>query len=149
MCEARGVISDVRPRLRSFAKEQRSVMPRAEALFWSQVRAGRLHGHKFKRQVPIAPYIVDFLCVAAPLVVELDGPTHEPPEARRRDATRDAWLARQAFRVLRFPNQQVLGNCRLVVEEVLAAIKTGPSPAPLPGAPSPAKGERASSTDIG
>ena len=92
MGEKRGIVNDVSPGLRGFAKEQRSTMPRAEALFWEQVRAGRLHGHKFKRQVPIAPYIIDFLCVAAKVAVELDGPPHETAERRARDAERDAWL---------------------------------------------------------
>ena len=57
--------NQITPKLRSFAKEQRSIPTRAEDLFWQQVRAGRFHGYKFKRQVPIAPYIVDFLCAEA------------------------------------------------------------------------------------
>lgn len=144
MQDKRGIINDVSPRLRGFAKWQRSTMPRAEALFWKQVRAGRLERHKFKRQVPVSPYIVDFLCVAAKVVVELDGPPLDAPERRARDARRDDWLRSQGFAVLRFPNDIVLGNCQLVLDAVLAAIaeRLGPSPAPLRGAPSPAEGER-------
>jgi very-short-patch-repair endonuclease len=120
------------------------MMTRAEALFWQQVRAGRLRGYKFKRQVPIAPYIVDFLCIAARAIVELDGPPHETTERRIYDVDRDAWLRGQDFTVLRFSNDMVLGNCQLVLDAALAAIEArlGPSPAPLRGAPSPAKGER-------
>ena len=144
MSDKRGIINDIPRRLRGFAKEQRSAMPRAEALFWEQVRASRLHGHKFKRQVPITPYIVDFLCTAAKVVIELDGPPHDTAERRARDAERDAWLQRQGFLVLRFSNDQVLGNCQAVLDAVLAAIEAqlAPSPAPLRGAPSPAEGER-------
>jgi very-short-patch-repair endonuclease len=86
MSDKRGHANNVPRRLRAFAKEQRSTMPRAEALLWEQVRAGRLNGHKFKRQVPITPYIVDFLCIAARLVVELDGPPHESETQRSHDA---------------------------------------------------------------
>ena len=128
--------------LRPFAKDQRSMMTRAEDLFWEQVRAGRFHGFKFKRQVPIAPYIIDFLCASARVIVELDGPPHENAERRAGDAARDRWLREQGFQVLRFSNDLVLGNCQLVLDEVHKAIEMrgGPSPAPLRGAPSPAEG---------
>jgi very-short-patch-repair endonuclease len=144
MGEKRGVINEVPQRLRDFAKGQRSTMPRAEALFWEQVRAGRLKGHKVKRQVPISPYIVDFLCIAAKVIVELDGPLHEAPEQQAKDAARDALLRSQGFVVLRFSNDLVLGNCQLVLDTVLAAIdgRLAPSPGLLRSPPSPAEGER-------
>lgn len=149
MGEKRGLINDVSPRLLGFAKEQRSTMPRAEALFWERVRAGRLHGLKFKRQVPITPYIVDFLCIAAKVVVELDGPGHDLPEQEAYDARRDAWLRSQGFVVLRFSNELVIGNCEAVLDAVVTAIeeRLSPSPGSLPGEPgreppSPAEGER-------
>lgn len=109
-------------RLRDFAKDQRSLSTRAEALFWSQVRAGRLSGHKFKRQVPITPYIVDFLCPSARLIVELDGEPHETAERRERDAARDAWLRGQDFEIMRFTNEAFLGNPQRGLDAVLAAI---------------------------
>jgi len=132
----------VPPRLRSFAREQRQLMPRAEALFWEQVRGGRLHGQKFKRQVPIAPYIVDSLCASARLVIELDGEPHETEPHRIRDAKRDAWLAQQGFQVLRVPNDLVLTNLGAVMTQVEHAIEQRrcPSPASLREAPSPAEG---------
>lgn len=110
-------------RLRDFAKDQRSLSTRAEALFWSQVRAGRLSGHKFKRQVPITPYIVDFLCPSARLIVELDGEPHETFERRKRDAARDAWLRGQSFEIMRFTNEAFLGNPQLALDAVLVAIE--------------------------
>lgn len=143
MGEPRGIVNEVPRRLRTFAKGQRSTMTRAEALFWEQVRAGRLRGYKFKRQVPISPYVVDFLCVAAKLVVELDGPPHDSAERRARDQDRTRWLEQQGFRVLRFSNDRVLGGCDLVLRDVLGAIEGhSPSPASLREAPSPAEGER-------
>ncbi|AYO86206.1 DUF559 domain-containing protein [Methylobacterium brachiatum] len=105
-----------------FAKGQRRERTRAEDLFWQQVRAGRFHGLKFRRQVPIPPYIADFLCASARLIVELDGEPHETDARRRRDAKRDAWLKGQGFEVLRFPNDLVLSNLGLVLDRVGEAV---------------------------
>jgi very-short-patch-repair endonuclease len=115
--------------LRDFAKELRGMQTGAEALFWEQVRAGRLNGHKFKRQVPIAPYIVDFLCSSARLIVELDGRPHEDPLQQAKDERRDRFLEQQGFHVLRFSNDEFLGNPQLVMEKVLQVIGVtcGPS----------------------
>ncbi|MFF9599522.1 endonuclease domain-containing protein [Methylobacterium fujisawaense] len=110
------------PRLRAFAREQRQSYTRAEDAFWQQVRGRRFHGLKFRRQVPIPPYIADFLCASARLIVELDGEPHETEGRRLRDAKRDAWLKRQGFTVLRFPNEVVLSNLYAVLEAVGAAI---------------------------
>jgi very-short-patch-repair endonuclease len=136
--------NQVAPKLRSFAKEQRSMPTKAEDLFWQQVRAGRFHGHKFKRQVPIAPYIVDFLCAAAKVVVELDGAPHDDAKRKAHDAARDAFLRGQGFRVLRFSNDIMLGHGNLVLDSVRQATEAefGPSPDLLRRPPSAAKGER-------
>ncbi|WP_082501450.1 DUF559 domain-containing protein [Methylobacterium sp. Leaf88] len=135
-------LNEVSPRLRAFAREQRRLMTRAEALFWEQVRSGRLNGHKFKRQVPIAPYIVDFLCPSARLIVELDGEPHETKFRQARDARRDAWLDHQGFQVLRFPNDLVVSHLSVVIDTVEHVIgrQRCPSPASLREAPSPAEG---------
>ncbi|GJD35569.1 endonuclease domain-containing protein [Methylobacterium aerolatum] len=142
----------VSPRLRDFAKAQRRERTKAEDLFWQQVRAGRFHGLKFRRQAPIPPFIADFLCPSARLIVELDGEPHETEERRRRDAKRDAWLKAQGFEVLRFPNEQVLMNLGAVLDRVGKAVdaRLGRDPsgtvAPLSrplltqGPPSPAEG---------
>ncbi len=117
-------------RLRDFAKDQRSLSTRAEALFWSQVRAGRLSGHKFKRQVPITPYIVDFLRPSARLIVELDGEPHDTVERRKRDAARDAWLRSQSFEIMRFTNDAFLGNPQLALDTILAVVERRSSTPP-------------------
>ena len=126
---------------RDFARDQRSMMTKAEALFWEQVRAGHFHGLKFKRQVPIGPYIADFCCTSARLVVELDGPPHEAAQRRSRDIARDAWLRGQGYTVLRVSNDLVIGGMPLVMREVEAALVPKPSPDPLRGPPSPPRGE--------
>jgi len=140
--DRRPKLDDVSPGLRAFARGQRSDMPRAEALFWEQVRGGRFRGAKFKRQVPIAPFIADFVCASARLIVEPDGEPHEAPERTRRDAARDAWLTAQGFLVLRFPNDLVLVNLGSVTDAVGVAMEDRgfPSPASLREAPSPAEG---------
>jgi len=61
----------VPPRLRTFAKEQRRTMTRAETVLWRELRAARFAGAKFRRQVPIGPYIVDYLCFSRRLIVVL------------------------------------------------------------------------------
>jgi len=136
------------PKLRSFAKEQRSIPTRAEDLFWKQVRAGRFHGYKFKRQVPVAPYIVDFLCAEARVIVELDGAPHDRAEQRANDERRDAFLRGQGFRVLRFSNDLMLGNGNLVLDTVRQAIEAelGPLPTCFAGHPLPQRGERKETT---
>jgi len=118
-------------------------MPRAEALFWNHVRPGRFHGVKFKRQVPIGRYVVDFLCASRRLIVELDGPPHETAERRCRDAERDAWLGSQGFRVVRFSGELVLGSIEIVLQALRRELQVagGPSPClPSAGCPSPAQG---------
>ena len=135
-------LNEVTPHLRTFAREQRRLTTRAEALFWEQVRGGRCNGYKFKRQVPIAPYIVDFLCPSARLIIELDGEPHETESRKTRDAERDAQLIAHGFQILRFSNALVLGNLPAVMNDVEQALagQCRPSPASLREAPSPAEG---------
>ncbi|MDO9337575.1 MAG: endonuclease domain-containing protein [Caulobacter sp.] len=87
----------------------------AERVMWERLRNRKLAGLKFRRQVPIGPYIANFLCKKAQLVVELDGPNHE--EAY--DLRRDRWLVGQGYRVLRLANRDVAGR----VDWVLGAIR--------------------------
>jgi len=89
-----------------------------ERRLWEVLRGRRLEGLKFRRQVPIGPYVADFLCLRHRLVVEADGPLHDP----ERDAIRDAWLAGQGFRVLRFSNSEVMDRDR-VIERIISAVE--------------------------
>jgi very-short-patch-repair endonuclease len=88
-------------------------------------------GASFRRQTPIGPYIVDFVCHDAMLIIELDGGQHFEAEHMRRDARRDAFLASKGFRVLRFNNHDVMTNRQGVLEAIAAAVVDTPSP-PLP-----------------
>src|SRR5262249_50895274 len=103
-------------------------------IIWYAVRAHRLNGPSFRRQDPIGPFIVDFVCHHARLIVELDGGQHFETEHEKRDAQRDAFLTARGYRVLRFSNHEVMTNRAGVLEAVNAALVASPSP------PSPASG---------
>jgi very-short-patch-repair endonuclease len=85
-------------------------MTRAERLLWRYLKAHHLDGLGFRRQTPIGPYIADFVCHAARLVVELDGETHDFEARQRYDLRRDAWFAARGYFVLHIANEEVLGN---------------------------------------
>jgi very-short-patch-repair endonuclease len=92
-------------------------MTPAEKKLWSLLRNNKLAA-KFRRQVPYGRYILDFYCVKARLVIEVDGDQHYTPEGKRRDAVRDATLRSDGLEVLRLRNDEVLSN-ELGVEELI------------------------------
>jgi very-short-patch-repair endonuclease len=98
-------------------------MTEAERRIWSRLRAHRLCGASFRRQIPIGPYVADFVCNDARLIVEIDGGQHN---ANAHDRKRDAWLRNQGFLVLRFWNNEVLSNTDGVVAEIVRALKPPP-----------------------
>jgi len=111
------------------ARQLRGDPTDVEKLLWWKLRARQFGGWKFRRQVPIVGFVADFACLDARLIIELDGGQHS--ETVERDERRTAVLAQAGFRVLRFWNQQVIGE----LESVLATIEHalgGPSPRPSP-----------------
>jgi very-short-patch-repair endonuclease len=106
---------------RNFARGLRNEMTPAEQRLWRHLRAQQLHGHEFRRQVAIGAYIVDFVCLKANLIVELDGPQHLEPEALQYDANRTAWLKSIGYRVLRFRNHQLDEEVQSVVDGIVRA----------------------------
>ena len=121
---------------RSRAKRLRQTTTRAETLLWRYIKAHRVDGLSFRRQVPLGPYIVDFVCHSARLIVELDGESHDFEARHQRDHTRDAWFVAQEYAVLRFTNDQVLTNLNGVVEAIRSAAlcrpRSGPPSLSLP-----------------
>ncbi|WP_313643812.1 endonuclease domain-containing protein [Stenotrophomonas sp.] len=114
-----------------FAKSLRKNMTEAEHRLWRLLRAHRLLGEKFRRQQPLGPYVVDFVHFGARLIVEADGGQHNQS---RQDARRDAWLESQGFTVLRFWNNEILGNGDAVLEVILATVSAlSPNPSPVKG----------------
>ena len=101
---------------RGRAKQLRQAMTRAEMLLWRYVKANRIDGLGFRRQVPIKNYIADFVCFSAKLVIELDGESHDFEERQKSDQSRDAFFESEGLQALRFTNEQVLSNLEGVIE---------------------------------
>ena len=103
----------------------------AERKLWYYLRNRRLSGHKFRRQQEIDQYIVDFVCVDAMLVIELDGGQHA--EQQEYDGRRTRYLQAKGYRVLRFWNNEALTKMESVLEVILEAVASPPpQPDPLP-----------------
>lgn len=112
------------------AKAMRSGQTPAEQRPWYHLRAHRFLGLKFKRQKPMGPYIIDFICVERHLVVQVDGGQHCEQVAY--DRQRDQWLAAQGLLVLRFWNHDVLNRTESVLEQIRLIVEAPSPPAPLP-----------------
>jgi very-short-patch-repair endonuclease len=118
--------------LRGRAKVLRRDFTEAERIVWYGLRAHRLNGASFRRQTPIGPYVVDFVCHAAKLAIEVDGGQHFEPKHIAHDMRRRAYLAAQGYRVLRFSNLDVMKNKSGVLETIAAALGNSKSPLPNP-----------------
>jgi very-short-patch-repair endonuclease len=136
----------VSERQRKRAKQLRQTMTPAETLLWRHLKANRMDGIGFRRQVPIRNYIADFACFSAKLIIELDGESHDFEERQAADQRRDAFFASEGFRVLRFTNQQVTSNLEGVVEAIRHARSFGASGTP-PSLALPHKGGGNITTD--
>lgn len=99
-------------------------MTNAEKKLWSLVRNNRL-GVKFRRQVPFGPYVVDFFCFSAKLVVELDGSQHYSAEGKEYDFHRDEFLKAHGLTVLRFSNREFLTNQDGVCQAIQEQLQSG------------------------
>jgi very-short-patch-repair endonuclease len=118
--------------LQRFAREQRANAVQAEKILWRALRDRRCEGQKFRRQVVLGDYIVDFVCFDRRLVIEVDGPSHESEEQQADDQDRDAWLRGQGFRVLRVSNDLVIASTELALVQIREALRKPPLP-PLRG----------------
>jgi very-short-patch-repair endonuclease len=103
------------------AREMRRYPTDAERKLWQLLRGKRL-GVRFRRQQPIGPYVVDFYCSLARLIVELDGEQHGFDARREYDEQRTRWLEQHGYRVVRFWNVEVFRNEERVIEQILAAL---------------------------
>ncbi len=117
---------------REFARRLRANMTDAERFVWQRLKHRQLGGFKFRRQAPIGPYIADFACFDARLVIELDGGQHA--ENASADAARTRWLEGEGFRVVRFWNHDALRDWD-AIEEHLWQLLTGGAPTPHPNPP--------------
>ncbi|MBI4206183.1 MAG: endonuclease domain-containing protein [Betaproteobacteria bacterium] len=112
------------------ARALRNQLTDTEQHLWRQLRRRQLSGYRFRRQVPIGAYIVDFVCLEAKLVIELDGGQHM--DRRDYDEHRDRALEKRGFQILRFWDNEVLRDTTVVMEAILDALKKA---CPLPNLP--------------
>ena len=121
-----------------FARQQRSDPSVEERRLWDRLRNRHLNGAKFRRQGRIGPYIVDFVCLEAKLIVEIDGGVHDLPGRREKDAIRQRWLEREGYQVLRFSTLDSHHDIDCVIRSIAEALS-----APVPSHPAPVpQGER-------
>lgn len=117
--------------MKSFARQLRCQATDAERLLWKHLRARQLDGFKFRRQLVIEPYIVDFACLEAKLVVEADGGQHG--EQHDRDDDRTMFLQARGWQVLRFWNHEILMETQAVLEQIHRELIRSPLKSPHPG----------------
>ena len=107
----------------------------AERKLWHRLRARTLAGFKFVRQEAIGPYVADFVCRECRLIVEVDGGQHATDPS---DVARDSFLRHQGCRVLRFWNNDVIGNMAGVLETIATSLQEATAPHPPASADAPA-----------
>ena len=132
----------VKPEMRQKARSLRHSLTKAEVLLWLDLRDLKADGLHIRKQAPIGPYVVDFVCLRARLVVEVDGDLHETEKGKRHDDVRDAYLRSLGYDVLRLDEPDVLANpwhCAQIVRERASSRLDDPT-RPLRGHP-PLKGE--------
>jgi very-short-patch-repair endonuclease len=115
-----------------FAKQLRTASTDAERKLWSILRHHQVAGLRFRRQQPVGPYVVDFYCPAAKLIIELDGDQHGEDRRVEYDEARSVWLSSHGYRVLRFPNWQALKNPQSVLDEIAHVFEVRAVPLPDP-----------------
>src|SRR5690349_9570112 len=107
------------PNAQACSRRLRSAMTEAERALWQELRRGKIPGTRFRRQVPIGPYVADFACLMSRLVIELDGSQHV--ERAQYDDERSDFLKAQGFRVLRFWNAAMFSEREAVIETIVWA----------------------------
>ena len=123
-------------KMKSRARALRRNMTDAERLLWRSLRDRQMDGWKFRRQHPIRPFIVDFVCVEGKLIIEVDGGQHASEV--REDESRCSYLTKKGYRILRFWNNEVLMETEAVLDMILATLDgytPSPRPSPRPSPP--------------
>ena len=127
-------------RARGLAKGLRRRMTDAETILWSRLRHDSIRGMRFRRQHPIGPYIADFACIPANLIVEVDGATHGSDEEVTHDRKRDAYLRKSGWRVVRIRNEDVYQHLDDIVDMIFRLIPPPSAAAVAASDTSPAGG---------
>ena len=111
----------VRADAKEKARELRGQMTEAESLLWQQLKGRRFQGFKFRRQRPLGPYILDFVCLEAGLVIEIDGGQHSGQHDY--DQARTALIETQGLTVIRFWNHEVMNETLAVLEKIWQTLQ--------------------------
>lgn len=117
---------------RDLARTLRKNLTETETFVWKRLRYRQIGGFKFRRQHPLGPFIVDFVCLERKLVLELDGGQHA--ERVEADAFRTRWLEQQGYRVVRFWNHQPFQEWD-AIEQELWRLLTEEGSTPHPSSP--------------
>jgi len=133
---------------RARAKQLRSNATEPEQALWRALKRIPVYGTHFRRQVPIGPYVADFACLKARLLIELDGDHHAQDDIVVKDEARTRWLEKEGYRVVRFWNAELTGNLNGVLDTIYAALYGSPqseavalpTPPRPDGRPSPSRG---------
>lgn len=120
--------------VQQLARELRKNATGAELILWRHLRMRQMGGFKFRRQYMIGgKYILDFICLEAKLVIEIDGGQHNEEKNIQADLIRSAWLEKQGLKILRFWNNEVLRNLAEVKEVIWRELGlNNPHPGPPP-----------------
>jgi very-short-patch-repair endonuclease len=103
---------------RATARRLRTNTTPHERALWRALKELPVFGTHFRRQAPIGPYVVDFVCPAAHLIIELDGGHHNDDETAERDLARQLWLEREGYRVIRFWNSEITNELNAALERI-------------------------------
>jgi very-short-patch-repair endonuclease len=116
------------PRDTTKAQALRNAATPAERKLWEYLSRSQVGGYKFSRQIPIKPFVADFVCRAQKLVIELDGESHN--SSIDADSRRTRFLESKGYRVLRFTNADVFQRAEGVVSMILSVLSESPTPNP-------------------
>ena len=106
------------PRRITKARHLRKTQTKAEATLWEQLRNRKICGYKFRRQQILEEMIVDFFCAEKKIIIELDGPYHDDPIQKVKDANRDQELTDLGFHVYRFTNDQITNDLENTISQI-------------------------------
>ena len=105
------------------SKELRKSLTPEEAILWTQLKAHKLNGSKWRKQHPLEPYILDFYCPSAKLCIELDGNDHYTYQGAKEDEIRTKFLNGKGIRVIRFENRLIWDNLQGVLDIIKAELE--------------------------
>ncbi len=109
--------------LKDYVEKHRNNPTQAESILWECIKSKKLDNYKFRRQHIIGKYITDFVCLKKRLIIEVDGLIHQLPDIKENDEARQSWLESQGFKVIRFTNNEVIGDTENIISKIETTLK--------------------------